>query len=189
MKSIKNYYKTKYKSLLISKIITNNVSCLPKIKKLVFFFIIDIKQYKKNTFLFYIVINVLFGGINFLKKKIKNNLMLIELFSKKELYDYIYRFVNFYLPLLGSNENNIKQSIFKYAFHKENNIQVYRVNYFSFPVIPELDNIYEQQEMVYTIVSNYRLQLDIYIQVYNSKKDGLCLTRMYRLPTNVKIKY
>jgi hypothetical protein len=63
MTSLKSYYKYNFNSIMLSKSIILKLKDLPKIEKMVFCFIIDLSQYKKNLLLFYILINLLFGGV------------------------------------------------------------------------------------------------------------------------------
>jgi len=182
MNNLKFFYKKNFNSIILSKNIVTGLKKIPRFNKLVLFFIINLKQYKKNLYLFYILLSLLVGGGHYLKKKIINFLMLVEVSIKKEFYIYLQKFVTFYLPILSSTENKIKESFFKSESIKK---QYYRVNYFSFPVIPELDLIYEQQEMLYNFVSNYRLQLELVIECKDIKQAGLFLARLYRLPYNL----
>lgn len=60
---------------------------------------------------------------------------------------------------------------------------MYRLNYFSFPVISELDLIYLDYEMIYNFINSYKFQLDIYIKIKLFIKDvGNFLFRFYRFP-------
>ena len=103
MNSIANYYLYNFNSIIISKLGLFSLKNFPKIKNLTLFFIINIKQYKKNLLLFYIIINLIFGGILVLKINITNYLQLINLVLKKKKKNFFLQaFINFYLPLLNS---------------------------------------------------------------------------------------
>ena len=80
MSLVENYYFYTFNSIIISKFFVNFLGSFPKIKKLVFFIIINIKQYKKNVLLFYIMISLIFGGVLILKK----NLFISSFSSGKE---------------------------------------------------------------------------------------------------------
>lgn len=90
--------------------IINFIGNIPKIKKLAFFFLINIKQYKKNVLLFYIMLSLIFGGIFIKKKKENQGLHIFNIIiKKKKIYYYLLSFVNIYLPLLSVIENYLKK--------------------------------------------------------------------------------
>ena len=91
MNSIANYYLYNFNSIIISKLGLFSLKNFPKIKNLTLFFIINIKQYKKNLLLFYIIINLIFGGILVLKINITNYLQLINLVLKKKKKIFFYK--------------------------------------------------------------------------------------------------
>lgn len=163
--------------------IINFIGNIPKIKKLAFFFLINIKQYKKNVLLFYIMLSLIFGGIFIKKKKENQGLHIFNIIiKKKKIYYYLLSFVNIYLPLLSVIENYLKKG-FLFSWNKHNNFLLYRLNYFSFPVISELDLIYLDYEMIYNFINSYKFQLDIYIKIKLFIKDvGNFLFRFYRFP-------
>ena len=100
MSLVENYFVYNFNSIIISKLFVNFLGSFPKIKKLIFFFIINIKQYKKNLLLFYIVISLIFGGVLILKRKEIQGLQIFNLMLKnKNLFLFLFMFINFYLPL------------------------------------------------------------------------------------------
>lgn len=187
MKQIKQIYNAKYRALIISKTITKSIGQLPNIKKITFFFIINTKSYKKNMLLLYIVLTIFLGGIGFFKKKTINSLIIIEVTIKKNIFEYLQRLVMFYLPLLTTGENKIKKFNFKTTEVKRKNIQVFQINYLAFPNISELDSIYEQQELTYNLISNYRFQIYFFMQQGFTKYSALFLPRMYKLPYDLNL--
>jgi hypothetical protein len=189
MRLLNKYCKYNIKSLLISKVCIKSIYSFPKFKKLVFFFFINIKQYKKNLLLFYIIINMIFGGLGVIKKKCIGALQIVKLVLKKKKLSFLSSFVNFYLPILGSIENKVKLGNHCVNSIKKNSLKYYRVNYLIFPVIPELDYMYEEYESVYGIVSSYRMQLDMLVKTNTVLNDcGSYVIRMYRLPFTLKCK-
>jgi hypothetical protein len=163
-----------------------NFKYIPKIKKLSLFFIINIKQYKKNLLLFYILINLIFGNILLLKNKSIKELYIFKLKLKKnKIISFLLNFVNIYLPLINITEKLVKKN--KIFFNLKSQILLYRLNYFSFPLIPELDFFYIKNEQIYQFVNNYQLQLNIYIKSFFYIKNSFeFLFRMYRFPFNFK---
>lgn len=186
---LENYCVPKYNSILISKISIRSLKNYPKLKCLFLYFIIDIKQYRKNILLFYLIINLLFGGIKFTRKKSAVSLLIFKLsVKKKKMFIFLESFVSFYLPLLNTSENIYKKTI---SYRKESLIDLcfYRFNYFTFPAISELDLMYEDFELLYDFITNFKLQLDmVVIQPKNGCNSGETLLRMYRLPCSVKSK-
>jgi len=189
MNSLQNYYYYCFNSIIISKIFINFLGDLPKIKKLSFFFIINIKSYKKNLLLFYIMISLIFGGSLILKRNESQGLQIFNIFiKKKKIYIFFLLFINFYLPLLSTVENSLKKG-FHFSKSKKQNFFYYRLNYFSFPVISEFDAIYLEYETIYDFVNSYRFQLDIYIKLALLSKDsGEVLLRFFRLPCVLQLK-
>jgi hypothetical protein len=101
---LENYCKPKFNSLILSKTTIKSLKNYPELKYLFLFFLIDIKQYKKNTLLFYLVINLIFGGVSFTKKKSLNSLLVFKLLvKKKKLFIFLESFVLFYLPLMSTS--------------------------------------------------------------------------------------
>ena len=187
MNLIENYYSWNINNIIISKITLKNFKNIPEIKKLYFIFIIKIKQYKKNFFLFFIMISLIFGNILILKNKQNKDLQLFSLkLKKKKIKIFLLNFVNMYLPIINTNENLIKQSI---NCLRKNRILLYRLNYFSFPCISELDVFYAKNEQIYNFINSYKLQLDIYIKFPSYIKNSFeFLLRIYRLSYNLKLK-
>ena len=142
MSLVENYYFYTFNSIIISKFFVNFLGSFPKIKKLVFFIIINIKQYKKNVLLFYIMISLIFGGVLILKRKEIQGLQIFNLVLKnKNIFLFLFVFIYFYLPLLNIVDTFLKKA-FLLSKNKKALFFMYRLNYFSFPVISELDVIY-----------------------------------------------
>ena len=183
MNTFENYffYNYNFNAIIISKIGITSLKKLPKIYNLTFFFIVNVKQYKKTLLLFYIIISLIFSGIVALKTNITISLQIIKLTLKKiKIFYFLQAFINFYLPLLSSTENIIKQGI---SYTKVNKFLVYRLNFFSFPVIPELDSISESYEMIYNFVSGYKFQLDLFMtSSFLLRSSNELIIRMYRFP-------
>jgi hypothetical protein len=109
---LSNYCQPKYNYIIISKISINFLKNYPELKYLFLYFIIDIKQYKKNLLLFYLVINLIFCGIKFTKKNSQGSLSIFKLIIKKKtIFFFLQSFINFYLPLLSTSENVYKRTV------------------------------------------------------------------------------
>lgn len=182
----KFFFLWNFNSIITSKIIVKNFKHIPKIKKVSLFFIINAKQYKKNLLLFYIIINLIFGNILLLKNKSIKELYIFKLkLKRKKILPFVLHFVNIYLPLINISEKLIKKN--RILFNLKNQILLYRLNYFSFPLIPELDFFYTKNEQIYHFINEYRFQLDIYIKSFFYMKNSFeFLFRMYRFPFNFK---
>jgi hypothetical protein len=184
---LENYCKNKFNSIIISKICIQSLKNYPKLQCFFLYFLLNIKQYKKNLLLFYLVINLIFGGVSFVRKKTTGSLTVFKVtVNKKKMFIFLQSFIYFYLPLLNASENVYKTTVSK---RQESlyNICFYRFNFFSFPAISELDLIYESFELIYDFISNFKLQLDIVVKVpKNTFFIGDILLRMYRFPCNTK---
>lgn len=173
---------TKYFS--ISKTVTKALGQLPKIKRLTFSFMFNTKIYKKNLILFYIVLSLVFHEINILKEKDCQNIFFLYLkISEPKIWLTLQNFVNVYLPLIQTKDNNIKTIVSS----RRTRSLIFDVNYFSFPVIPELNLLYFKSDLIYKQVSFYRFQVRFYIQRSFFVKDfGEFLVRYQRLPYRFK---
>jgi hypothetical protein len=186
---LENYCKPKFNSIIISKLSIKFLKNYPELKCLFLYFIISTKQYKKNILLFYLVINLIFGGIKFTKKKNKGSSMVFKFsVKKKKMFNFLQAFVNFYLPLLNTSENVYKRVV-SYKKKSMSTLSLYRFNYFSFPAISELDLMYENFELLYDFITNFKFQLDVVIKHPNNFYNcGEVFLRMYKLPCAAKIK-
>ena len=188
MCQIKNHSIYNFNSIISFKILLKSLFDFPRINKLVFFFIINSKQYKKNVVLFYIIISLMFGGLIIFKKKIINKVYVISLvLKKKKILKFLLSFINMYLPMISVPENVIKLSVLSSFYKNKKNI-LYRLNYFNFPSIYELEVIYTQYEFITDFINNYKLQLDFFIKTNLVLKNSIeFLPRMYRFPCLFKI--
>lgn len=182
---LSSYCLENFNSIIISKVSTGSFSFC---KKIILVFLINTKQYKKNILLFYIILSVLFGGVNVIKQKIVDIVLIVKLVITKNPQMLIQNFIQFYLPILGSIENSIKLGFFCINNNIKQTSICYRITYKVFPVIPELDFIYEEYEHIYNIVSSYRVQLDMVIKSVGGTIYNIDLINMYRLPYIIKVK-
>jgi hypothetical protein len=187
---LENYCKPKFNSIIISKTSIDSLKNYPELKCLFLYFIINTKQYKKNVLLFYVIINLIFGGIKFTKKNSTGSLFVFKLSIKKnKMYSFLRSFVSFYLPLLNSSENVYKQTIVSFKQKSATSLCFYRFNYFAFPAILELDLLYEDFELLYDFITNFKLQFDMVVKhPKNGFNVGEILLRMYRFPCSAKLK-
>ena len=94
-----NYYVYNFNSIILSKIVVKSLSVIPRVQKLSFIVIVNLKQYKKNLLLFYIVISIMFGGVFFLQRKVISGLQVFNIIiSKKKINKFLLVFIGFYLP-------------------------------------------------------------------------------------------
>jgi hypothetical protein len=184
---VENCYIYNFNSIILSKINIKSLCSLPKLKKVSFFFFISLKQYKKNIMLFYIIISLIFGGVVILKKKEVQGLQIFKLsIRKNKIILFLIVYINLYLPLVNSVENTIKKC-FLYVLNTKKNM-AFRLNYFSFPIIPEVNLLCLDFELFYNFISFYRFQIDFHFKVTFSLKDiGEFLLRLYRLPCKLKV--
>lgn len=66
------------------------------------------------------------------------------------------------------------------------NLMFYRISYFTFPVTSELDLIYADYEILYNIVSSYKMQLNFVLKVGVLKVANCFLIRMFKWPCVLK---
>ena len=178
-----NYQRYITSSKLLLKIQHN----FPKLKKIVVFFIINIKHYKKNILLFYIIVNLCFICNILLFNKEKNNYQVLKFSLRKlKIINFLNNFINIYLPILDGNQNIIKKNIIKNIINK--NFLLYRFNYFNFPTIYESSFLCYTNENIYNLINNYQIQLDIYLKTFYFIKNSLeFLLRIYRFPIKIQV--
>ena len=186
---LQNYCNDKFNSLLLSKLSVKRLKNYPEFKSFLLFFIINIKHYKKNLLLFYLVINLIFGGIFFFKKKNTGPSIVLKMsIKKKNMLTFLHSFINSYLPLFNVSENIYKQAV---SLRKKELTKIffYRFYYFSFPAISELDLFYEDFELIYDFVIGFKFQLDIIIKnQFLFFSAGEILLRMHKFPCSAKLK-
>jgi len=89
-----NYYVYNFNSIILSKIVVKSLSVIPRVQKLSFIVIVNLKQYKKNLLLFYIVISIMFGGVFFLQRKVISGLQVFNIIiSKKKINKFLLEFI------------------------------------------------------------------------------------------------
>jgi len=186
-----NYFLYNQNAIVISKSTINSIYKFPKVEKLLLFFIIDTKHYKKNLLLFCIVISLIFGVVSNTKmKETKNIQSFYFCLQDKMVFQFLTDFIYLYLPLLNTNDNYEKQGILlidnRYISTKS---LVYRLDYFSFPVIFQLDSLCSNFEMLQNFISKYKLRVDVYLRSgFLNKESNEYLLRMIRLPCVFKVK-
>ena len=180
-----------YNSILISKLMVLNI--LPKINKVIIFIIIHNKLYKKSLILFYLVSSFIFGGfspIHLFKKELSYFQITVKFSLKRlQLYSFICSFINIYLPLIGTADNITKYAIYYNRFIYSDYCY-YRINYFTFPFIPEMNLIYSLFNFIYDVIIGYKFQIDFFIyKGFCFTNSGESLIRMYRFPFKLKNKF
>lgn len=191
-----NYYVYNFNSIILSKIVVKSLSVIPRVQKLSFIVIVNLKQYKKNLLLFYIVISIMFGGVFFLQRKVISGLQVFNIIiSKKKINKFLLVFIGFYLPwnpdlLFVSIKNTIIKSPVIF-FNNKKICFIYSLNYLRFPIVSELELLYfESDFVIYYFISYYRFQIDIYINKnFIIKDSGEFLLRLYRLPCRLYLNY
>lgn len=184
MNLLETYCIYNFNSIILSKLILKNRIDLPIIKKISFFFFINKKKYKKNILLFFILISLFFGDLFLIKKKeIQQYYIFHIILKKKKILNFFLNFVNIYLPLINITENIVKCGI------NISNKYIYRLNYYHFPTITELDKLYISYDQIHLYVSKFQFQLDIYFFNVKYIKNILdFLLRLYRFPCFFKYK-
>jgi len=187
VQNLNNFSKCVVNSILLSKLNVLNLQSIPELQKLSFFFVISTKAFKSNEYLFYVMVSLIFNGTLVKKKNQVRKISIFNIVLRKKVESFLAKFVSFYLPLVDYDDIVISKGIALNTVR--NNMLVFRLNYFTFPVIPELDFIYNEYPMIRKFISTYRLQLDIYIKLNHTVKDtGDFLLRMHRLPCKLFLK-
>ena len=173
-----------HQSIISSKIMLRPYFYFPKIKKVVVFFILNTKYYKKNIILFYIIVNLCFYRVTVSHTQEINSFQILKFsLQKKKITAFFNSFITVYLPTLDSNQNCMKKS----NLNKNTNSFIYRICYFNFPVIPESEFLCYTNEYIYNWINSYQIRFDFYLRNGSFIKNSLeFLFRLYRLPIVTK---
>jgi hypothetical protein len=137
-----------HQSIISSKITLKPYFSFPKIKKIVVFFILNTKYYKKNILLFYIIVNLCFYQTTVSHTKEINNYHIFKFsLQKRKVTQFFNSFINVYLPTLSFNQNLIKKSSLDNT--EKFSSFIYRICYFNFPVVPETEFLCYTNEHIY----------------------------------------
>ena len=135
-------------SIISSKITLKPYSNFPKIKKIVVFFILNTKYYKKNILLFFIIVNLCFyrATVSNIREVCNYQILKFSL-RKRKITEFFNNFITVYLPTFDSNKNIIKKSVLNNNTKSGNFL--YRICYANFPVIPESEFLCYTNEYIY----------------------------------------
>jgi hypothetical protein len=137
-----------HQSVISSKIMLKPHFSFPKIKKLVVFFILNTKYYRKNIILFFIIVNLCFYRVTLSQKREISNYQILKFsLKKKKITEFFNNFTTVYLPTFDFNQNIKKKGTLN--SNKDINNFLYRICYSNFPVIPEIDFLCYSNERIY----------------------------------------
>jgi len=170
------------KKLLLSKISMGTFQNLPEIKKTIFYFLINLKQYKKGELLLFIALALLFRGLHVVKYTEFRGIQVFRVTLEK--VQFFKTFVSFYLPTLGLQENYV-QTLLVQKIKKKNRKTILQITYKSMCCLPELDVFYSSYDLVFTILSSYRVLLSLHIKNCIMTSGIEAVARLYRLPCKV----
>ena len=135
--------------IISSKITLKPCLDFPRIKKLVVFFILNTKHYKKSILLFFIILNLCFYKPFVSNSQEINNYQILKFsLKKKKITEFFNNFITVYLPTFDFNQNIIKKSTLNNDIKYSNFI--YRVCYSNFPIIPETEFLCYTNEYIYS---------------------------------------
>tara|TARA_B110000503_G_scaffold132747_1_gene209055 strand:+ start:1046 stop:1642 length:597 start_codon:yes stop_codon:yes gene_type:complete len=176
-----------YRSIISSKIILLKTFSFPAVKKVVVFFIINIKYYNKNMLLLYMIIYLCFYCNVILYNKEFNNYQIVKFsLQSNKIIHFLNSFITVYLPNLEVDQNVIKKTTVN--FFKKKQVFLYRIHYINFPVIPEMNFIYYSNEHIYNVINEYQVRFDIYLKNICFSKNSLeFLLHLNRFPLNSKV--
>lgn len=182
----KSYLINKDNSIISSKVNLINYFTIPIIYKIIFFFIVNIKYYKKNILLFYIIINLSFSDIILSYNKELNKIYIFKFFiNKNKIKFFFFSFIYIYFPNFYINQNLLKYSK---NVNKKKFKLIYRFNYQNFPLVPESSVLYYNNEQIITLINAYQMIFDIYLNNNFFLKNSLeFLIRLEKLPVITKL--
>ena len=100
-----------HRSIISSKVLLKPYFSFPKIKKIVVFFILNTKYYKKNIILFYIIINLCFYKATVLHSQEISNYQILKFsLQEQKITEFFNAFISSYLPTLDFNQNIQKKT-------------------------------------------------------------------------------
>ena len=162
-----NYSVNYHHSVISSKIILRCKKQFPSIQKIVVFFIINTKFYKKNILLFYIIVSLCFYESKISNDwELNNYYILKKTLKNKAIFFFFNSFISIYLPTLDFNQNTLKKTTTNIT--KKSSFLLYRVNYFNFPIIPESEFLCYSNEYIYNWINSYQIKIDIYLKTHST---------------------
>jgi hypothetical protein len=183
---LNNYSHCYQNSIISSKLVLKKQYNFPKIIKIVIFFIVNAKYYNKSILLLYLLIQLCFFAVLLLyNREIKNYQVLKLSLQKKKIIHFLNNFTVVYLPIFDTGHNVIKKSTSNIL--KKKNLLLYRIFYYVFPLVPEVDFLFYSNEYIYNIINICQVVLDFYLKNNYFFKNTLdFLLRIYRLPFTVR---
>jgi hypothetical protein len=166
------------KAILLSKLSTALKKKLPSIKKIIFYFLINLKTYKKGELLLFIALALIFRGLQVRKYTEFRSIQVFRVVLHK--CAFLKMFVWYYLPTLGLQENYIQSSL-----NQKSRQIILQMTYKSMLCLPEFDEFYSSYDLVFTILASYRVLLSIYMEKCALSSGIETLVRFYRLPCRV----
>jgi hypothetical protein len=137
-----------HRSIISSKVLLKPYFSFPKVKKIVVFFILSIKYYKKNILLFYLIVNLCFYKATVVHTQEIRNYQIVKFsLQKRKITEFFNSFITAYLPTLDFNQNVQKKTVANK--NKSLNNFIYRLCYLNFPVVPEADFLSYNNEYIY----------------------------------------
>lgn len=174
--------KTKeFHNYLISKYNYIHIKNYPSIQSMTYRLVLSYKQKNKYFLFINMILMLIFYNPNtktrFLFKTSQINILEIHFKSDNSIYNFIHNFVYIYLPQIDSFSAEFK------FFSRKNSLQF---TFFKFPLVFELNSLFNSIEYLYNFISNYRFQL-----VFNLKKQKNSLLnytflQYHKLPIHIK---
>lgn len=172
-KQINYYWISKYNNI--------NLKNFPEIDFINYSIVLLYKQKNKYYLFINMILFLIFFNPNtktrFLFKTTQINILELHLKSKILILKFLNNFIFIYFPLIDSFSTE-----FKFIMKKNTII----FSFFKFPLLFELNSLFNSIEYLYTFLNNYKSQLQISFKKQRNNMSNYSLLQFYKLPLLIK---
>lgn len=178
--SLKNTTK-EFKNYFISKYNYTTIKNFPRIEYMNYNLVLNYKQKNKYFLFINMVLMLIFYNTNmktrFLFKTSQTNILELSLKSEHLIFSFIENFIYIYFPQIDSFSAEFK------FFYSKN---IIKFTYFKFPIIFELNSLFNSIEYLYNFINNYKFQLNFFLKKQKNVLLNCNFLQYYKLPILIK---
>lgn len=162
---------------LLSKYSYTQIKNFPQIKLMTYNLVLNYKQKNKYYLFIHMIIMLIFynpsAKTRFLFKTQQMNILELKLKSRKSIFQFLHNFIYIYFPRIDSFSTEFK-------FFDERNI--IKFSFFKFPLIFELNTLFNSIEYLYSFINTYRFQLNLFFKKQKNFLLNYTYLQYYKLP-------
>ena len=162
---------------LLSKYNYIHIKNFPKLNTMHFSILLNYKQKNKFYIFLHMIILLIFYNPNtktrFLFKTHQINILEIKFKSENSISFFLHNFIYIYFPRIDSFSADFK-------FFSGKNIISF--SFFKFPLIFELNSLFNSIEFLYTFINTYKFQLNFSFKKQKNAIINYCFLQYLKLP-------